>query len=78
MSKDLTPFARAGYLGEVNANPDSRSASLAHSLGAWLARTGRCMPYDVSRKRGYLFHTNDMIFRMTFRMDPQNAWRREK
>ena len=58
---DLTPEALDGYNGTPNRYLNSSSASLAHSVGAWMQATGRPPPRDVRASRGYRMRVGDML-----------------
>ena len=59
---DLTPEATEGFAGAPNRYINSSPASMAHSIGAWFAATGRPAPRDVRMSRGYRVRVSDMVF----------------
>ena len=44
----------------------SSNSSDAWHIGKWLNATGRTMPRDVRKSRGYTFHANDMKVRISY------------
>mgnify|MGYP000169646463 CR=1 FL=1 len=70
---DLTQYAAEGYNGAPNRYLNSSPASMAHSLGAWFANTGRSLPRDVRMSRGYRMRSADMLFEPN---GTAHGWRR--
>lgn len=63
---DLTPHATSGYRASacgIDKCPfyASSPAAIAWHVGAWLQRTYRSAPRNVSMGRGYQVHANDML-----------------
>lgn len=63
MSKDLTEFARTGYMGNANPHLATSPAWYAHALGLYLHQTGRTPPRSVRMGRGDSIRANDMRFK---------------
>ena len=63
LNQDIQQAAKDGY--ELKANPHLYSSAMwyAHEIGAYLAKTGRTQPYDVSMGRGYTVRANGMLFK---------------
>lgn len=61
---DLTPYALEGFTAAAGAKCPhlaTSPAALAWHVGAWLQRSGRSAPRDVSMSRGYTVRANDML-----------------
>jgi hypothetical protein len=66
--KDLTPYATEGFSAPANSKCPhilSSPAEMAWMAGAWLNKTGRSIPRDVSMSRGYTLKINDMLLDVT-------------
>jgi hypothetical protein len=69
MANNLTNEALLGYTNAGAKCPylATSDSSDAWHIGQWLNLTGRSLPRDVRRSRGYTFHVNDMKVRMHYR-----------
>lgn len=71
--KPLDDIARDGFEhnepGTTCAYPEDSTAWLVWHFGAYMHRTGRSLPRNVERCRGFSVRANDMLFTLAAEAD---------